>query len=269
MKLLTVRGALRSVYDHRDLLRSLVRRDIEVKYRAAVLGLLWVVIYPLMMLGVYTFVFAGVFGARWGNRGDWTEFVPMLYCGLIVHALFADTVGKAPYLIVNNPNYVKKVMFPLELLPVGSLLSSLFNAVVSFGILLLLALLLQQTLHWTFVLLPIALVPLLLFAIGFAWLFAALGVFFRDIEQFIGVLMTMLLFLSPIFYAVDAAPAIAQKLLLVNPLAYPIEETRRLILLGELPRWQPWLINTAIATFVAWAGLWVFQRTRPAFADVV
>jgi lipopolysaccharide transport system permease protein len=269
MKTLAVSGALRSIYDHRDLLRSLVRREIEGKYRATALGLAWVVIYPLMMVGVYTFVFAGVFGARWGDRGNWTDFVPMLYSGLLVHAIFAETVGKAPYLIVNNPNYVKKVVFPLELLPVGSLLSALFNAVVGFALLLAMALLLRHTLHWTVVFVPLVLVPLVLFTIGFAWAIAALGVFLRDLEQVIGVAMSMLLFLSPVFYSVEAAPAIAQKLLLINPLTYPIDELRHLVLLGHLPRWQPWLLNTMIAAAVAWSGLWVFERTRPAFADVV
>ncbi len=269
MKTLIVTGALRSIYDHRDLLRSLVRREIEAKYRATTLGLLWVVIYPLMMLGVYTFVFAGVFGARWGDRGNWTDFVPMLYCGLLIHAVFSETVGKAPYLIVNNPNYVKKVVFPLELLPVGGLLSALFNAAIGFVLLLLMALVLKQTLHWTVVFVPFALLPLVLFSVGFAWFVAALGVFFRDIEQLIGVLLSMLLFLSPVFYSVEAAPPIARTLLLINPLTYPIDELRHLVLLGNLPHWQPWLVNTVLGALVAWSGLWVFERTRPAFADVV
>jgi lipopolysaccharide transport system permease protein len=188
---------------------------------------------------------------------------------LIVYAIFSETVGKAPYLIVNNPNYVKKVIFPLELLPVGSLLSSLFNASVGFVLLLLMVLLFKHAIHWTVVFLPLVLLPLMLFTIGFSWLIAALGVFFRDLEQFIGVLMSMLLFLSPVFYSASDAPQLAQMLLLFNPLAYPIEEMRNVLLLGKTPQWEIWLLNTLIAFGIARSGRWVFERVRPAFADVV
>lgn len=269
MKLFSVKIGLGSIYEHRDLLRSLVKREIETKYRASILGRLWLVAYPLMMLGVYTFVFGSVFGARWGGSGNLTDFVPMLYCGLLVHALFAETVSKAPSLIVNNPNYVKKVVFPLELLPVGSLLTALFNAAIGFVLLLLMVLLFKQSLHWTLVFAPVVIIPLVLFAIGFAWLVAALGVFFRDIEQIIGVLMTMLLFLSPVFYAVELAPELARNLLAYNPLSYPIEDIRNVVLLGQTPQWKSWLLNLAVSIGVAWFGLWVFEKSRPAFADVV
>jgi len=269
MKVFSVSLGLMSIYEHRDLLRSLIKREIEAKYRASMLGKFWVVIFPLMMLGVYTFVFGGVFGARWAGKGDLTDFVPMLYCGLIVHAIFAETVGKAPYLIISNPNYVKKVIFPLELLPVSSLITALFNATIGFLLLVLMVLLFKHSLHWTIVFVPMVLLPLILFTIGFAWLIAAVGVFFRDIEQFIGVLMSMLLFLSPVFYSVELAPLLAQKLLMLNPLSYPIEDVRNVVLLGKLPQWKPWLLNLIIAAAVAWAGLWVFEKTRPAFADVV
>lgn len=257
------------IYRNRDLLRSLVRRDIEGKYRASVLGKLWVLIFPLMMLAVYTFVFGGVFGSRWAGRGDLTDFVPMLYCGLIVHAIFAETVGKAPTLIVNNPNYVKKVIFPLELLPVTSLFTALFNAAISFGLLVGMVLIVKHQVSWTLVFAPLVLLPLILLAIGCAWIIAALGVFFRDIEQFIGILMSMLLFLSPVFYATDAAPPLARQLLMFNPLSYPIEEVRHVVLLGLLPNWWAWLVNMLPAVLMAWVGLWVFERARPAFADVI
>jgi lipopolysaccharide transport system permease protein len=269
MKDFTVGLGLGSIYQNRDLLRSLVRREIEAKYRGTTLGFLWVIIFPLMMLGVYTFVFGGVFGARWAGRGNLTDFVPMLYCGLIIHAIFAETVGKAPSLIVNNPNYVKKIVFPLELLPVGSLLTALFNGAISFILLIMMALIFRHSIQWTIVLLPFVLLPLVLFALGFAWLIAALGVFFRDIEYVIGILMSMLLFLSPVFYATASAPQLAQILLMFNPLSYPIEEARNVLLLGQAVHWQPWLVNTLLAFGVAWSGLWVFERARPAFADVV
>ena len=265
----TVNLGLGVIYRNRDLLRSLVRREIEGKYRASVLGKVWVIIYPLMMLGVYTFVFGGVYGARWAGSGSIQEFVPMLYCGLIVHAIFAETVAKAPSIIVNNPNYVKKVIFPLELLPVTSLLTALFNAVISFGLLVLMVFIVKHQLNWTLMFAPLVLLPLILLTIGSAWFFAAMGVFFRDIEQFIGILMSTLLFLSPVFYSTDTAPLLARQLLKFNPLSYPIEEMRNVVLLGALPNWSAWLVNMLPAVLVAWAGLWVFERARPAFADVI
>jgi lipopolysaccharide transport system permease protein len=269
MKSLSVKFGLRSIYEHRDLLRSLVRREIEVKYRGSSLGKLWILLLPVMMLGVYTFVFGAIYGSRWGASSDLSDFVPMLYCGLIVHSIFAETVGRAPSIIVNNPNYVKKVIFPLELLPLGSLATSLFNAGVSFLLMLILVLVLKGGLHWTLVTAPLVVLPLVLYAIGFAWLIAALGVFFRDIEQIIGVLMSMLLFLSPVFYSVSSAPQLARALLNFNPLTYPIEEIRSVVLLGLMPQWQQWMLQMLIGLMVAWFGLWVFERVRPAFADVV
>jgi lipopolysaccharide transport system permease protein len=269
MKNLSVKFGLRTIYDHRDLLRSLVRREIEVKYRGSFLGKLWILFLPLLMLGVYTFVFGTIYGSRWGGSSDVSDFVPMLYCGLIVHAIFAETVGKSSSLIVNNPNYVKKVIFPLELLPLGTLSAALFNAGFSFLLLLVLNLILKGELNWTLIATPLVILPLVLYAIGIAWLISALGVFFRDIEQIIGVLMSMLLFLSPVFYSVHSAPQLAQAFLKFNPLTYPIEEVRNVVLLGQLPHWQPWLLQMLIGFLVAWFGLWVFERVRPAFADVV
>jgi lipopolysaccharide transport system permease protein len=260
---------LGSIYRNRGLLRSLVKREIEVKYRSSVLGKLWVVIYPLVMLGVYTFVFGGVFRSRWAGSGDLTDFVPMLYCGLIVHAIFAETVGKSPSLIVNNSNYVKKVIFPLLLLPVTNLLAALFNAAISFALLLLMVLAFKHHVSWTLVFAPVVLLPLFLLTIGCAWIIAALGVFFRDIEQFMGILMSMLLFLSPVFYSTESAPPVARKLLMINPLSYPIEEIRNVVVLGIAPSLSTWVLNMLPAMMVAWIGLWVFERARPAFADVI
>ena len=269
MKANLVGNGLRAIHAHRDLLRSLVKREIEVRYRASLLGRLWVVIFPLMMLGVYTFVFGGVFGSRWAGSANLTDFVPMLYCGLIVHAIFAETVSKSPSLIVNNANYVKKVVFPLVLLPVTSLCTALFNAMISFILLLIMLLAFKHQLNWTLIFTPIVLLPLFLMTIGCAWLFAALGVFFRDLEQFMGILMSMLLFLSPVFYSTKSAPPFAHKLLMLNPLSYPIEEVRNVLVLGNVPDWSMWILNLAPAALMAWVGLWIFESARPAFADVI
>lgn len=197
------------------------------------------------------------------------DFVEMLYCGLIVYALFSEVVSKSPGLIVNNPNYVKKVVFPLELLPFSNLLTSLFNALISIAILVILVLWHKISLDWTIFYIPVVLMPVVFYALGFAWFLAALGVFFRDIEQFIGILMSMLLFLSPIFYASTAAPEFAQQLMVFNPLSFSIEEMRNVVLLGHHLSWISWLVSTLTSLVVAFVGLWFFQKLRPAFADVI
>jgi lipopolysaccharide transport system permease protein len=265
----SVTSGIRSLYDHRSLLRSLVIRDIEIRYRGTVLGFLWIVIYPLMMLGIYALVFGGVFNARWGNGGDVRNFVLMLYCGLIVHGVFSDTLTRSPTAILYNPNYVKKVLFPLELLPFSQLAYAIFSMVIGLCLISLFLLLQYQAIPLTALLVPVVLLPLLILTAGLAWFLAAVGIFFRDVGQVIGVAMSVLLFLSPIFYPATSAPGLAQTLIYLNPLTYPIEDLRAVLILGNQPDWLNWVVYFLVAIAVAIAGLWVFQKSRPAFADVI
>lgn len=269
MNRFTVNSGLHSLYANRSLLRSLVIRDIESRYRGTLLGFMWAIVYPLMMLSVYAFVFAGVFKARWGGSGDMKDFVLMLYCGLIVHAIVSETLSRSPSAILLNPSYVKKVVFPLELLPISHLASALFNAVI--GLLLLCVFLLVQhhAIPYSAAYVPLVLLPLLLLTAGLAWLLAALGVFFRDIGQMIGVAMSVLMFLSPVFYPASAVPAMAQQLLYLNPLTFPMEELRAVLILGQQPDWWHWAVYFGVAMVVALSGMWLFQKARPAFADVI
>lgn len=233
------------------------------------LGFMWAVVYPLMMVGVYAFVFGGVFNARWSSGGGIKDFVQMLYCGLIVHGVFSDTLSRSPTAVLANPNYVKKVVFPLELLPISHLAAAVFNALIGLSLLCLFILIQHHTLPVTALLAPLVLVPLLLLTAGLAWFLATIGVFFRDVGQMISVIMSVLLFLSPVFYPASFAPALVQKLIYLNPLTYPIEELRAVLILEVQPDWLYWLTYTGTAILIAVAGLWVFQKTRPAFADVI
>ncbi len=269
MKRLDIASGIRTLHEQRGLLRSLVIRDIQTRYRGTMLGFLWAVVYPLMMLAVYAFVFGGVFNARWSSTGGMKDFVLMLYCGLIVHAVFAETLTRSPSAILANPSYVKKVVFPLELLPFTHLVSAIFNALIGLGLLCIFLLIQHHSIPATAVLAPLVLAPLLLLTAGFAWFLAAIGVFFRDIGQMIGVVMSVLLFMSPVFYPASSAPPLAQKLIYLNPLTYPIEALRSVLILGAQPDWFYWLAYAGISILVAIAGLWVFQKTRPAFADVI
>lgn len=262
-------SGIRSLYTNRSLLRSLVIRDIQTRYRGTILGFLWAVIYPLMMLAVYAFVFGGIFNARWGSGGDMKDFVLMLYCGLIMYGLFSETLTRSPTAVLSNPSYVKKVVFPLELLPFSHLASALFNALVGLGLLCIFLLIQLHSIPVTALFVPLVLVPLLLLTSGLAWFLAAIGVFFRDVGQMIGVAMSALLFLSPVFYPASSAPSLAQKLIYLNPLTYPIEELRAVLILGVQPDWLHWLAYFTVAILVAIAGLLIFQKTRPAFADVI
>jgi lipopolysaccharide transport system permease protein len=232
-------------------------------------GFTWAIFYPLIMLSVYTFVFAGVFKARWGGSGNMKDFVLMMYCGLIVHAIVSETLSRSPSAILSNPSYVKKVVFPLELLPICHLASAMFNAVIGLALLCVFLLLQHLAIPYTAAYVPLVLMPLLLLTAGLAWLLAALGVFFRDIGQIIGVAMSVLFFLSPVFYPASAVPELAQQLLYLNPLTFPMEELRAVLIHGHQPDWWHWVVYFGVAIVVALLGMWLFQKTRPAFADVI
>lgn len=265
----TLAAGIGNVVHHRSLLASLVRRDVETRFRGTVLGALWTVLQPLLMLAVYAFVFGGIFGTRWNHQGNLSEFVLMLYCGLIVHGLCSDTLNRAPNAVLAAPNYVKKVVFPLELLPLAQLASALFTALISLALLCAWMLVQRQALPSTALLAPIVLAPLVLLTSGLAWFLAALGVFLRDVGQVIQVAMSALLFLSPVFYPASATPASVRPWLHLNPLTWPMESLRAVLISGTWPDWRLGLVYGVISCAVALAGLWFFQRARPAFADVI
>lgn len=267
----TPRALLASLWRHRQLIAQLTRRDVSGRYRGSLLGLAWSFIHPLLLLLVYSFVFSVVFNARWNGpaQDSHAAFSLILFTGLILHGLFAEVANRAPRLILENASYVKRVVFPLEILPWVTLGSALFHLSISLLILLAGQLLLTHSLPPTALLLPLILAPLLLVTIGCAWFLAAIGVYLRDIGQAIGLLTTVMLFLSPTFYPLTALPEPGRTLLYLNPLTFIIEESRRVLLFGQLPDWGGLLIYSLISLCIAWGGFWWFQRTRRGFADVV
>lgn len=269
MERFTVSSGMACLHRNAALLRSLVSRDIHLRYRGTVLGLLWAVVYPLMMLIVYAFVFGAVFKARWGGGGEMGDYILMLYAGLIVHGLFADTLTRSPSAVLANPSYVKKVVFPLELLPVVHLASAGFTALIGLALLLVFTVFKQHGIAPTVLAVPLVLAPLLAMTAGLAWFLAAIGIFFRDVGQMINVIVSLMMFLSPVFYPIASVPALARGLMYLNPLTYPMESLRQVAILGTLPDALPWLAYTLVSVLVAVGGLWVFQRSRPAFGDVV
>ncbi len=255
-----------------ELIRSLIHRDILGRYRGSGLGLLWSLITPLFMLAVYTFVFGTVFATRWGSEqtsSSTAEIAIILFAGLIVFQLFSEVILRAPSLVLSNVNYVKKVVFPLEILPLVALGSALFHATVSLAVLLAAMLLTQGHIPLTALLLPIVLLPLLFVTAGLGWLLASLGVYVRDIAQVLGPLVTALMFLSPVFFPTSALPEWVRPWLALNPLTLPIEQTRDVLIWGNRPDFGALAVYTVMALAVLAAGLTWFRLTRKGFADVL
>lgn len=261
---------VRSLWLHRNLIVQMTKREVMGRYRGSIMGLAWSFFNPVLMLVVYTFVFSVVFKAKWGGAGDQnqTTFAIVLFVGMIVHGVFAEMVNRAPGLILANVNYVKKVVFPLEILPVVGLGATLFHSLINIGVLLA-AMLLNGSLAWTAVFFPLVILPLLIATLGVAWFLVSIGVFVRDVGQITGMFTTVLMFISPVFYPISALPEKFQFWLMLNPLTFMIEQSRAVMVFGKLPDWTGLGIYTLAGMAVAWAGFWWFQKTRKGFADVL
>jgi len=260
-----------SLWRHRRLIAQMTRREVVGRYKGSVLGLLWSFLYPVLMLLVYTFVFAVVFKARWGVSEDETkaQFGVVLFSGLIVHGILAEVLNSSPGLMLSNINYVKRVIFPLEVLPVVRMGAAIFHGLVNLLVLLIAIALFHGQLHKTIVLTPLVFLPLVILTMGFAWLIASLGVFVRDIGQSIGIITTVLLFLSPVCYPLSALPESYRMWIMSNPLTFIIEQAREVLIWGRMPDWFGLGVYMLVAIGVAWAGFFWFQKTRKGFADVL
>ena len=263
-------GAVRSLWTNRQLIARMGQREIIGRYKGSAMGLAWSFITPLFMLAIYTFVFSVVFQARWGTSEESkTQFAVVLFAGLIVHTLFSDVINRAPQLVLGNVNYVKKVVFPLEILPVVQLLSATFHALVSVVVLIAAQLVFQGSLPITALLLPVVLLPFLLLTLGLAWWLGSLGVFVRDVGQTISLVTSVMLFMSPVFFPVQSLPPAMQPWMHLNPLTFVIEQVREVVVWGRLPDWQGLAVYSLASIATAWLGFAWFQKTRKGFADVL
>ena len=261
-----------SLWRNRQLIVQMTKREVVGRYRGSAMGLAWSFFNPVFMLVVYTFVFSVIFKARWGGAGvddSKTLFAVLLFVGMIVMGLFSDVLNRAPGLILGNTNYVKKVVFPLEILPVVAMGSALFHSLISFCVLLIAFALFNGYLHWTSIFAPLVLFPLVILTTGLGWMLASLGVFLRDVGQFVGILTTVLTFLAPVFYPISNVPERFRPYIMANPLTFIIEQAREVLIWGRLPDWLGLGIYTLVAIFIAWAGYAWFQKTRKGFADVL
>jgi lipopolysaccharide transport system permease protein len=261
----------KALWHNRELWWRLTQREVLGRYRGSILGIGWSFITPLAMLAVYTFVFSQVFKSRWGGleQAGPLGFAVNLFAGLIVFNLFSECVGRAPGLVVSNPNYVKKVVFPLEVLGSVVVGSAVFHSITSLLILLVFELIALRQLPITLVWLPLVWLPLVLASLSCTWILSAAGVFLRDIGQLVGVALNMLMFLSPIFFPVSALPEKWQPFLALNPLAQSIEQTRRTVLEGLNPDWRYVVLGSLTGLVVCELSFRAFQKSKRAFADVL
>lgn len=258
---------LRSLFVHRYLLGQLVKRDVLLRYRGAMFGVLWIFLSPLLMLAIFAFVFGHIFQSRWPQQPEGMPFWLMLYSGLIVFNIFAETVSRAPSTVRGYPSYVKKIIFPVGILPLVPLGASLVHAALN---LLILAAALAWTGHLSpgILLFPLLAVPVLLLGIGLAWFLAAWGVFIKDMTQIVPLFVQMLLFLSPVFYPASAVPPALRPFYEINPLSTVIEATRAAVIGHAIP-WTGWAVTLIFSAIAAFLGYAFFQRSRDEFADAL
>ena len=272
LKYLNPFSSLLGIWGYRDLLHQLVRRNIEVRYRGTMIGVIWMVVTPLVMLAVYTFVFGVVFKMRWtgGGLGDSkAAFSLLLFCGMTVFNIFSESVNNSVAIVTGNPNYVKKVVFPLELLPVSAVVSACFFGLIWIGILFLGIVLFMHKLCLTAVCLPLILIPLVLFSLGIAWFVASLGVFIRDLAHVMGIVLLVLYFMTPIFYSMEMVPEKFRSILFLNPLALIIQSVRQVLMYGQWPDWVALGGVTLLSMVVFQFGFFWFMKTKRGFADVL
>ena len=263
-------GPFLPLIEHRSLLFELTKREVQGRYRGASFGLLWALLSPFLMLCVYAIAFGFVVKGKWPHAVDSkANFALILYAGLIVHGFFAECIVRAPRLVVDNPNYVKRVIFPLDVLPWAMVLSALFHALMNILVFVVLYAITSGAPPLTVLLFPIVLLPFVLFVSGLCWLLASLGVYLRDINQVTGVMITAVLFLSPAIVPLDAVPERYQLLFTLNPLTFIIDQVRDVALWGLAPDWL------GLAQYALKAGIFMyachawFRRTRSGFADVL
>lgn len=257
---------------HRDLILRMIRREIAGRYLGSMLGAAWAVLQPLVMLCVFTFAFSVVFQSRWTSATGVeapTSFPVAMFLGFIIFTLFSESLNRAPLIVLGNTTYVKRTVFPLEILATVALGAALFHFAMAFLVWLGLLLVLHRAVAWTILLLPLVLLPLVLLIAGLVWLLASLGVYVRDLAQVIGPTIMASLFLSPVFYPADAVPLPFRTWMYANPLTGIIEQARKVAIFGELPDWPLLAASFVLGLAAAHLGFLWFTRTRQGFADVL
>ncbi|HEX4948721.1 MAG TPA: ABC transporter permease [Blastocatellia bacterium] len=255
--------------EHRGLIRSMIQRELSSRYKGSLMGLGWAIISPAVMIVIFTIIFSGIFSARFGNTSGHLSFAVYLFCGLLPWMAFSDSVLRATNALLENINLVKRVVFPIEALPVNLALAGVVTQLLGTVVLLIAHLILAQQLHVTVLWLPVLLIPQLLMTLGLGWLMASLGVFLRDMPQINQLVLMAWMYLTPIFFPENLVPPQFQWLIRYNPMAPLIRSYRRALLEGQSPDWRGLSFTLAFAVLCFVVGYWWFQRTKKAFADLL
>jgi lipopolysaccharide transport system permease protein len=262
-----------SFWQHRRLAIELIRQQIRTRYSGALLGLFWTILLPLLYLGTFTFVFTVIFPRHWplekGQELSQTGFALLILAGLNVFWLFSECINQAPGLIRSNENYVKNIVFPIDLLAWINIGEALFNAIIRTLLLISAVIVVKGEIIWTLIFLPFVWTPLILITLGITWILARFGAFFRDLGLVIGLVMTATLFLSAVFYSTDSIPLPYRYIFFLNPIAFTIEQTRNILIWGTLPNWPALLGHFLVGLAFVWAGWRAFNRARGKYADVL
>ncbi|MDY6971268.1 MAG: ABC transporter permease [Thermodesulfobacteriota bacterium] len=256
---------------YRDLIKQLARREVLYRYKGSYFGITWAFIQPLFKLAVYTFVFSVIFENKWGisPQEGRLGFAMALFVGILTFNILEEVGNAAPTLILNHANYVKKVIFPLEILlvvkQIGTLIHSLFGMVILIAGLIMV----NHQLNWTIIMLPLVWFPMVMLSLGLGYFLSSIGVFVRDVGATVGIFITMLFFLSPIFYPLKAVPEDLRIFCQLNPIAIFVEDARRVVLWGQYPHWPWFFAGLVFSTLVFVFGFIWFMRSKNAFADVM
>jgi lipopolysaccharide transport system permease protein len=271
LRLLLPWQIVRHLRQHGALIQQFTVRDVLGRYRGSYLGVFWSLLRPLCSLAVFFVVFGYIFQSRFGHddHESRVDYALGLFCGLIVLDFIAECISRGPTLILSNPNYVTKVVFPLEILPVSAVGGALVHLVVSSIPLFLAYFFVHGSLHLTAMYLPVILIPLVFLGLGVMWLFASLGVFVRDISSFVPVLITILMYVSAIFYPISKVPLAMRPAVVHNPLAVLIDNMRNVFMWGMPLDWGQYLSMSAVCIIFMVVGYAFFMRTKSAFADVL
>ncbi|MGO4546875.1 ABC transporter permease [Paenibacillus sp. 2TAB23] len=266
---MVVRG-MQYLKRNKSIILQFVKRETLSRYKGSQLGFTWTIITPLLMLLVYTFVFGEIFQAKWKTDSSSTiEFAIIIFCGLSTYNLFAEVISRSPHLITSNPNYVKKVVFPVETFSIIAVGSALINASINFLLVIIFQQIFGSGLSWSILMLPFVLLPLILYTLGLSWFLSSIGVFLRDIGQIIGVAVQALMLLSPIFYSIDVIPNEFKWFYQLNPITYFVENIRNVVIWGELPSINSYLIQLISSIIISILGLIWFRKTKQGFSDVL
>ena len=259
-----------SIWKNRYILKLLIYREILGRYKGSFIGIIWSLLTPICLLIVYTFVFSFIFKAKWTPINDSpTDFALILFPGLLLFNIFSECILRSPYLILNNPNYVKKILFPLEILPIVSIGCAAFHFMVGLSVWLIAYFLLIGAPHLSLLFLPIFILPTFLFTAGFIWLVASTNIFLRDLAQVIAFFVSLLMFVSPIFYPLSSVPDSFLFLYKLNPLTNQIEFIRNLLFYGKLPDLPLFISSMIYSSVFGYFGFFVFQKLRIGFSDAL